>query len=138
MAESKRQAPITIQILSVILLLFGLFAFMGSLFTWGQGFIFNFPHGVDLAFPITDLIVNAPASIVAAIGLWKLKRVGFVSGYFVSGFYIYASVEIFVRVFQAGAPYKVEILVPQIMAVMVAVALLVCLRGKQHLFFSEE
>jgi hypothetical protein len=29
------------------LFLFGLFAFLGSLFLWGQGFLLSFPPGVD-------------------------------------------------------------------------------------------
>ena len=115
--------------------MFGLFAFFGSLFTWGSGFLLSFPEGVDYAFPVTDILVNAPASLIAAIGLWRLKRYGLVAAYFVSGFYIYASVEIFVRVFQGGPPYAVEILVPQVLAVGVALALIVYLWKKQWFFF---
>ncbi|HSA99574.1 MAG TPA: hypothetical protein VLE49_02910 [Anaerolineales bacterium] len=135
MPATENKAPIFIQVTSVILFVFGLFAFLGSLFTWGNGFLLSFPEGVDYAFPITDILVNAPASVIAAIGLWSLKRYGFVAAYFVSGFYIYASVEIFVRVFQGGPPFALEILVPQILAVTVAIALIVYLWKKQDLFF---
>lgn len=111
------------RILSVILVLFGIFAFVGSLFLWGQGFLLNPPPDVDLSFPITDILVNAPASVLAGIGLWRRKRWGYVAAQFVAGFYVYASVEIFVHVIQAGPPYPVEIVVPQVLAVIVAVAL---------------
>jgi hypothetical protein len=37
-------------------------AFFGSLFVWGEGFLFSFPSGVDYRFPATDILVNAPAS----------------------------------------------------------------------------
>lgn len=131
----EHKTPLFIRIIATLLFLFGLFAFVGSLFTWGNGFLLSFPKGVDLAFPVTDILVNAPASILAAIGLWKLKRYGFVAAYFVSGFYIYASLEIFVRVFQGGPPFAVEILVPQILAVIVAIALIIYLWKKQELFF---
>ena len=110
-AHSKR--PIGVTILAVVLFLFGLFAFLGSLFLWGEGFLLAFPPGVDYAFPITDLIVNAPASILAAIGLWRLRRWGYVAAQLVAGFYTYASVEIFVRTAQDGPPYPVEIIAPQ-------------------------
>ncbi|MBN1978663.1 MAG: hypothetical protein JW918_14795 [Anaerolineae bacterium] len=123
----KTRAPLAVKILTILLFLFGLLAFAGSAFLWGEGFILNPPAGVDLAFPITDILVNAPASIAAAIGLWRMKQWGYVTSQFVAGFYIYASVEIFVHVAQAGPPYAVEIVAPQALAVLVAVALVVYL-----------
>lgn len=137
MAEIKNNPSTCLRVISVILFLFGLFAFGGSLFMWGEGFLLSFPEGVDYAFPITDILVNAPASIIAAIGVWKLKRYGFAAAYFVAGFYIYASVEIFARVFEAGPPFAVEILIPQILAVIVAIILIVYLWKQQDLFFEE-
>jgi hypothetical protein len=135
MPETENKAPRFMRVISAILFLFGLFAFWGSLFMWGSGFILSFPKDVDYAFPVTDLLINAPASIIAAIGLWRLKRYGFTAAWFVAGFYLYASVEIFVRVFQDGPPFAVEILIPQIFAVMVAIALIIYLSKKQELFF---
>ncbi|MFQ5868251.1 MAG: hypothetical protein ACE5IT_09730, partial [bacterium] len=78
--------------------------------------------------------INAPASIIAAIGLWKLKRYGYVVSQFVAGFYIYASVEIFVQVAQGGAPYPMEIISPQILAVIVAIFLIFYLWRVKDLF----
>ncbi len=138
MPEIGNKTPIFMRALAVVLFIFGLFAFLGSLFMWGKGFILSFPKGVDYAFPITDIVINSTASIVAAVGLWRLKRYGFVAAYFVSGFYIYASVEIFVRVFQGGPPFAAEILVPQILAVSVALALIVYLWKKQEIFFQRD
>jgi hypothetical protein len=138
MANAKNNPPVFLRILCVILLLFGLFAFFGSLFMWGEGFILSFPAGADYAFPITDILVNAPASIIAAIGLWGLKRYGFVAAYFVAGFYIYGSVEIFVHVFQGDLPFAIEILIPQILAVIIAITLSVYLWKKQGLFFLKD
>lgn len=125
MSQSDQSTPLSIRILAVVLVLFGLLAFFGSAFLWGQGFILQPPEDIALAFPITDMVVNAPASILAAVGLWKLKRVGYRAAYFVAGFYIYASVYIFVEVAQGGPPYAVEIIVPQVFAVLVAAALLI-------------
>jgi hypothetical protein len=138
MTKIKNNTPIFLQVLSVLLFLFGLFAFFGSLFMWGEGFLLSFPEGVDYTFPITDILVNAPASMIAAVGLWKLKRYGFVAAYFVAGFYIYASVEIFVHVFQGGPPYAMEILLPQILAVIVAVVLIIYLWKNQDRFFGPD
>ncbi len=134
MTQPVDRPLIPVRILSGVLFLFGLFALAGSLFLWGQGFLFQFPPGVDLVFPITDLLVNAPASIIAAVGLWQMRRYGYVAAQFVAGFYIYASVEIFVRVAQGGPPYALEILIPQILAVVVAVCLVVYLWRVQAQF----
>ena len=126
--------PLPVKVLAILLFSFGLLAFFGSVFLWGEGFILQFPKGVDLSFPIADLAVNAPASIIAAIGLWKLKKWGYVASQFVAGFYIYASVKIFVMVAQAGPPYAPEILVPQVLAVLVAIGLVFYLWRVQGLF----
>ena len=136
MSETENKVPTFIRMISAVLFIFGLFAFFGSLFMWGEGFLLSFPKGADYTFPITDILINAPASIFAAIGLWNLKRYGFAAAYFMAGFYIYASVEIFVEVFQGGPPFAVEILVPQILAVIVAIVLIIYLWKKQELFFS--
>jgi len=127
-------APPTIKVLSILLLLFGLFAFFGSLFMWGEGFLFSFPEGVDYRFPVADLLVNAPASLLAGVGLWRMRRWGYAVGYFVAGFYLYASVEIFVDVIQAGPPFPVAIVVPQTLAVAVAVALVFTLKRMRDRF----
>jgi hypothetical protein len=129
-----KKIPASIKVLSVLLYLFGLLAFFGSLFLWGQGFLFAFPEGVDLAYPVTDLLVNAPATFIAAIGLWRMKRFGYVAAQFVAGFYIYASVEIFVQMLQEGPPYPPEIFGPQILAVLVAIGLLVYPNRYRRLF----
>ena len=134
MRERNKTRPWPVTTLAVLLFLFSLLAFFGSLFLWGEGFLLQFPKDVDLAFPITDILVNAPASLIAGIGLWKLKKYGYIASQFVAGFYIYASVEIFVHVVQAGPPYAMEIVAPQVLAVMVAIGLIFYLWQVQHLF----
>lgn len=125
MLEQKAQRPMSITFLALLLALFGVFAFVGSVFLWGQGSVFTAPGGTNIAFPVTDILVNAPASCLTAIGLWQLRRFGYLGSYFVAGFYVYASVYIFVEVFQGGPPYPIEIVGPQVLAILVAVALLI-------------
>lgn len=134
MIEYQSKTPIPVKVLAILLFLFSLFAFFGSLFMWGEGFLLLFPEGADYRFPVTDILVNAPASMIAAKGLWKMRRYGYVASQFVAGFYIYASVEIFVEVVQAGPPYAVEIIVPQAMAVAIAVVLVAYLWRIQERF----
>lgn len=115
--------PTGVSVLAIVLFLFGLFAFFGSLFMWGEGFLLAFPSGVDYHFPVTDILVNAPASLFAAFGLWRMRQWGYVAAQFVAGFYSYASVEIFVMAIQQGPPFPIEIIVPQIAAVVTALFL---------------
>lgn len=126
--------PRVFKILAILLLIFGIFAFFGSLFLWGEGFIFSFPEGVDIAFPMTDILINAPASFIAAYGLWNLKRYAYPASQFVAGFYIYASTYIFVEVIQAGPPYPIEIILPQVLALAVAIGLIIYGCKFQELF----
>jgi hypothetical protein len=135
MNATPPKPPTLLKTLAILLFLISLFAFFGSLFLWGEGFFFAFPPGVDYTYPVADLLVNAPASLLAAVGLWRLRRYGFAAALFVAGFYLYASVEIFVHVIQDGRPYPLEIVLPQILAVAVALALLFYLWRQQDLFF---
>jgi hypothetical protein len=132
--DNMAKAPLTVKILAGLLFIFGIFAFLGSAFLWGEGFILTFPKGVDYAFPIADILINAPASIIAATGLWRLKRYGYVAAQFVAGFYVYASVEIFVHVAQGSLPFSPAILFPQVLAILVASALVFYLWRIQELF----
>ena len=134
MAEKNKTRPWPVATLAILLFLFSLLAFFGSLFLWGEGFLLNFPAGVDLTFPITDILVNAPASMIAAIGLWKLKRYGYIAAQFVAGFYVYASVEIFVHIAQGDLPNTLAIIAPQVLAVLVAIGLVFYLWRIQTLF----
>jgi len=120
MSIQRVARPTGVSVLAIVLLLFSAFAFFGSLFMWGEGFLFSFPPGADYRFPVTDILVNAPASLIAAIGLWKIRQWGYVAAQFVAGFYVYGSVEIFVMVIQHGPPFPIEIVIPQIAAVIVA------------------
>ena len=85
MSNKVVKTPPGVKTLSILLFLFSIFAFFGSLFLWGQGFLFSFPEGIDYTFPIADILVNTPASMIAAIGLWKMKRYGYVVSQFVAG-----------------------------------------------------
>jgi hypothetical protein len=120
MNARRSSRPTGVSVLAIVLFLFSTFAFIGSLFMWGERLLLCFRPGVDYRFPVTDILVNAPASLFAAIGLWKMKQWGYVAAQFVAGFYIDASVEIFVTVIQQGPPYPIEILIPQVAAVIAA------------------
>lgn len=67
-----------------------------------------------------------------------MKPYGFVAAQIVAGIYLYASVEIFVDLWQHGAGSTVEyfaILIPQVLAVLVAAALVLYLWRVKKQFF---
>ena len=132
--ENRMKLPTGVKVLAGVLFLLGLFAFFGSLFMWGEGFLLSFPPGADYTFPITDILVNAPACFISAIGLLQGKRYGYIAAQFTAGFFVYASVEIFVTVFQEPPPYPLQILIPQIFAVIVAYFLVFYLWRFRDLF----
>jgi hypothetical protein len=132
--NTPRATPVPVKVLAVLLLLFGLTALFGSLFLWGQGFILRFPAGVDLSFPVTDILVNAPACLVAAFGLWRCRKYGYIVSQFVAGVFMYASVVIFVQVAQGSLPMSIAILLPQVAAVIVALLLVFYLWRIQSIF----
>lgn len=121
---TKGSTPWLVKLLAGLLILLGVFAGAGSLLLWGQGFLFAFPADIPLASPMADFFINFPLSVLAGIGLWRMRQVGYVAAQIVAGFYIYASVLIFVDMFQARLPATPEIWGPQAFAVMMGLALI--------------
>jgi uncharacterized membrane protein (DUF2068 family) len=135
MEEKLTKSPISFKILGVIYALFGVFALIGSVFLWGEGFLLNPPEGVDLAFPVADTLINAPASLLTGIGLWRMRKWAYPMAWFTAGFYLYASVEIFVHAAQEGILLTaVEISIPQVAAVIVAIVTMVLTWRKREVF----
>ncbi len=120
-----KNQPVIFKILAVLFFLFGLAALFGSLFLWGEGFVLSFPEGVDLGLPVADILINAPASILTAIGLWGMRKWGKYMAWFTAGFYLYASVEIFAHYAQLGELSNMAITLPQAVAVLAAVVVMV-------------
>lgn len=121
--EAKMKTPIPVKILAVLLIVLGLFAGLGSLLLWGQGFLFTFPGDVKLATPIADFFINFPVSVIAGIGLLGMRKYGYAASQFVAGIYIYASILIFVDMFQGELPSGPEIWAPQALAVVIGLIL---------------
>jgi hypothetical protein len=120
---AKMKTPTPVKILAVLLIVLGLFAGLGSLLLWGQGFLFTFPGDVKLATPIADFFINFPVSVIAGIGLLGMRKYGYAASQFVAGIYIYASVLIFVEMFQGELPSGPEIWAPQALAVVIGLVL---------------
>lgn len=118
-----RKSLVEFKILGIIFFFFGILALAGSLLLWGEGFYFHFPSDIDLALPTADIFINAPASILTGLGLWKSRKWGFAMAWFTAGIYLYASVEVFVWAVQEGN-LSPEIVFPQVLAVIAALVVI--------------
>lgn len=125
--DAKGSTPWVIKFFSIQLIVLGGFAGLGSLMLWGQGFLFAFPKDVPLASPMADFFINFPLSVLAGIGLWRMRQLGYITAQIVAGFYIYASMLIFVDMFQGRLPAGPEIWGPQAYAVLMGLGLIFCL-----------
>jgi hypothetical protein len=134
MNQAVIKTPIPVKILAVLLIFLGIFAGLGSLILWGQGFLFNFPGNIKLGTPIADFFINFPASVIAGVGLWRMRRYGYAASQFVAGIYIYASILIFADMFQGELPSSPEIWAPQALAVVIGLILVFYLWGLRNQF----
>lgn len=136
MTDDTCPIPRKVKAISVVLFVFAVFALLGSAFMWGEGFILSFPPGADYRYPVADLLVNVPATLVAAVGLWKARLWGWAAAQFVAGFYVYAQVEILVEVAQGELPVSAPILVPVVLATATAAVLVLYLWRVREVFVT--
>ena len=74
---------------------------------------------------ITDLILTAPLSIVAAIGLYRRSRWGKRLSVFVAGIYAYGSIGVYVILAVNGPPYSVLYVIPAAFGLVLGAGLVV-------------
>ena len=74
MDESRLNSYAIFKVLGVVYGLFGIFALVGSVFLWGEGLILDPPADVDLAFPVAETLINAPASPEYSLFSWRGSR----------------------------------------------------------------
>lgn len=134
MRNRSKKSPWILRFLAIVLVLFALGALWGGLTLYGTGSVLAAPEGVNIGLPVADILVNAPASLLTAVGLWGLFSWGVVMAWFTAGFYLYASVEIFAHYLVEGPPYDPAIFLPQALAILVAFALLITSWLYRHLF----
>ncbi|MFW9991004.1 MAG: hypothetical protein ACFFD4_02980 [Candidatus Odinarchaeota archaeon] len=116
--------PKPAKLLAFSLFATGIFAAAGALYTWGDGLLFTASPGTDLSIFIPDLVIAAPASLLAAIGYWHLRRWGIFAGLFVTGTYIYGSIAVYVMVLQSGPPYDLTLIIPPVFGISLSLALI--------------
>jgi len=111
-----------LQILFVWLFLStGIFALVGALFSWGRGWLFSQTDLSDVLIPMADLVLTGPLSLVAAYGLWRNRVWGIHLGLVTAGTYMLGSVLVFISLIWLGRPYPMQLVVPPIFGLGIAV-----------------
>jgi len=100
----------------------GVFAVVGSLYSWGEGWLFNQFNLSNGLVPLGDLILTAPLSFIASCGLWFKKVWGVYIGLLTSGIYSFGSVLVFISVIWRGSPYPVQLIIPPVVGLLIAIS----------------
>jgi FtsH-binding integral membrane protein len=114
----------TARVFSITLLLTGIFAAIGALYRWGDGPIHTAPLGADLEIYVAELVIAAPISILASVGIKKMKRWGMLLALLAVGVYIYGSVLVYAAVFLAGSPYPLKLIIPPVFGITLSISLI--------------
>ncbi|MEJ2149891.1 MAG: hypothetical protein P8Z40_10460, partial [Chloroflexota bacterium] len=74
---ARPTASLPLKILAGFFVLVSAAALFGGLFVWGEGFVLSVADRLDVASPVADILVNAPASFLAGLGLWSMRKWGY-------------------------------------------------------------
>lgn len=109
------------KLFSIFFFTTGLFAFVGSLFCWGAGWLFEQTNLLNIILPLADLILTAPLSILTAYGIASQKYWGIYLGIFTSGIYSLGSILVFIMVLWNGNPYPLQLIIPPIFGLSISI-----------------
>lgn len=107
----------TSKLFSWLFLSTGIFAIVGALYTWGDGPIYNQMDLLIVLVPWADLLITGPLSLLAALGVWKMRSWGFTLGLMVCGIYLFGSALVYITLIWNGAPYPPELVYPPILGI---------------------
>ena len=113
------------KILSFSLYATGIFALLGALYTWGDGFLFSASPETDISIFLADLLITAPISFVAGYGIGNQKKWGILAGWMIAGIYIYGSMLVYISVLQQNPPYPVDLIIPPIFGMVLSLGILI-------------
>ncbi len=103
-----------IYIFAWFFLLTGIFAIVGSLSSWGTGWLFSQNSLNKILLPTADLIITGPISIISAFGLWKKRNWSIPLALVTIGIYTFGSVLVFISLIWNGYPYPIQLIIPPI------------------------
>ncbi|MEL6672855.1 MAG: hypothetical protein AAFR61_11710 [Bacteroidota bacterium] len=104
----------TPHLFALFFLLTGIFAMVGGIFTWGEGWVFSQAEGLAVLIPLADVLCAGPVSLLAALGLFRNKKWGLSLGLLGSGMYLFGSVQVYILIAWGSLPLRWEIFLPPV------------------------
>jgi len=137
-----RKPLLTYKLFAWLFFTTGVFATIGSLFSWGKGWLFTQTNLNNVLLPLSDLLVTSPLSFISAYGIWYKKNWGIFAGLLTSGIYIFGSVVVYVSIIWNGSPYPIQLIVPPIFGLSFAALFFIWVinthLANQSSFFNQE
>ena len=101
----------------------GIFALIGSLYTWGEGILFTIasPH---IPVMVTDLILMVPFSFILGIAILNMKNWAKQLSLFYAGMTIYSSFLVYSTLFVIGPPYDTILMLIPIFGILQSLVLI--------------
>ncbi len=103
-------------------LLTGVFAVVSSLFTWGNGWLFQQKDLNSILIPFADLIISGPLSLLSAYGLFVKKLWGFYLGLITCGVYILGSALVYIQLIWVGSTYPFQLVIPPLFGIGISIS----------------
>ena len=110
--------------ISISLFVIGIFAFIGGLYSWGNGPIWNMLATNQSSQYLTDMLIVSPISIISGFGIYNLKRWGLISGIFCAGLYIYGSILVYIDILLSPGPIPFDLIIPPVFGIGVSIVIL--------------
>lgn len=110
----------TQRVFAILFGLTGIFAIVGGMFSWGEGWILDHFQYIDATIPALDLLLTGPFSIMTAWGLQQHKPWGYTLGLITVGIYLFGSAEVYVMMIQGLLPVKWTLVLPPVLGIGLA------------------
>lgn len=109
----------------------GVFALIGSLYTWGAGVIFTVADP-NLSLMTTDLVLTAPLSLFLGYSILKRKSWAKQLSLMVAGILIYGSIAVYSSELIQGGPYNALLLIPPFFGLIQSIFLIYWSQNTSH------
>lgn len=118
--SAQKTMPSDFRFFAWLFITTGVFAIVGALFTWGDGWLFVQEDLAVTIIPFADLVVAGPISLVAGVDLWFQSKRGFITGAMAVGIYIFGSIQVYYFVWWEGLYYAWQLIIPPIFGLGIA------------------
>ena len=112
----------TIHFFAITFFAMGIFALIGGIYTWGEGYVFWQKETSKVLLPLSDLFLAGPMALITALGIYQRKVWGFFLGILLVGIFIHGSVLVFISEIHGGLPISLKNVIPASLGFIFSVA----------------